>query len=107
MEDKPNRACGFEGQQGLIAGASQDFPGGSDGKASACNVGDQGLIPASSLAVLCFKLAGQLQLILYLDRIEEFLPKYLLPKSSLILRVPLNLDFSTSVADEVSSHGRN
>ena len=47
MEDKPNRACGFEGQQGLIAGASQDFPGGSDGKASACNAGDQGLIPGS------------------------------------------------------------
>ena len=23
------------------------FPGGSDGKASACNVGDQGLIPGS------------------------------------------------------------
>ena len=24
-----------------------DFPGGSDGKASACNVGDSGLIPGS------------------------------------------------------------
>ena len=24
-----------------------DFPGGSDGKASACNVGDQGSIPGS------------------------------------------------------------
>ena len=26
---------------------SKDFPGGSDGKESACNVGDQGLIPGS------------------------------------------------------------
>ena len=25
----------------------EDFPGGSDGKASACNVGDPGLIPGS------------------------------------------------------------
>ena len=25
----------------------QGFPGGSDGKASACNAGDQGLIPGS------------------------------------------------------------
>ena len=24
---------------------SKDFPGGSDGKESACNVGDRGLIP--------------------------------------------------------------
>ena len=36
-----------EGHQGtlIIRGVFLDFPGGSDGKASACNVGDPGLIP--------------------------------------------------------------
>ena len=29
------------------AGVYQDFPGGSDGKESACNAGDLGLIPGS------------------------------------------------------------
>ena len=38
-----------EGHQGtlIIRGVFLDFPGGSDGKASACNVGDPGLIPGS------------------------------------------------------------
>ena len=31
----------------IIRGEFLDFPGGSDGKASACNVGDLGLIPES------------------------------------------------------------
>ena len=29
----------------FFCGTSQDFPGGSDGKESACNAGDMGLIP--------------------------------------------------------------
>ena len=29
----------------FFCGTSQDFPGGSDGKESACNAGDAGLIP--------------------------------------------------------------
>ena len=29
-----------------LAGVYQDFPGGSDGKESACNAGDPGLIPS-------------------------------------------------------------
>ena len=38
-----------EGHQGtlIIRGGFLDFPGGSDGKASACNVGDPGLIAGS------------------------------------------------------------
>ena len=31
----------------FFCGTSQDFPGGSDGKESACNAGDAGLIPRS------------------------------------------------------------
>ena len=30
-----------------FSNVSMDFPGGSDGKGSACNVGDLGLIPGS------------------------------------------------------------
>ena len=33
--------------EGLLGSGVSDFPGGSDGKASACNAGDLGLIPGS------------------------------------------------------------
>ena len=33
----------------MCAELSVDFPGDSDGKESACNVGDPGLIPGSSI----------------------------------------------------------
>ena len=44
-------SCFFDGPAGvgnLISGSSAlSFPGGSNGKASACNAGDLGLIPGS------------------------------------------------------------
>ena len=39
--------AGMNGESNVEAYIIMGFPGGSDGKASACNVGDQGLIPGS------------------------------------------------------------
>ena len=45
MKSKSNKQFPTWGQNWLLPAAPAGFPGGSDSKASACNVGDPGSIP--------------------------------------------------------------